>query len=84
MYDTSSGCLPLPPRLRRCRTFCPWAGRSLQGCHAAQAAKGGPGEQAILFGHKYIVDIIDSIEELRRKAGLGPKPLPPADTSAAS
>ena len=30
--------------------------------------------QAILFGHKHIADIVNLIEELRRKAGLGPKP----------
>jgi polyribonucleotide nucleotidyltransferase len=33
--------------------------------------------QAILFGHKAIGMIVDQIEELRRKAGLGPKDLPP-------
>jgi polyribonucleotide nucleotidyltransferase len=32
---------------------------------------------AILFAHKHIVDIIDLIEELRDKAGLGKKELPP-------
>ena len=34
--------------------------------------------QAILAGHKYIVEIVDLIEELREKAGLGKKDLPPA------
>ncbi len=34
--------------------------------------------QAILFGHKYVVQVIDLIEELRDKAGLGRKELPPA------
>jgi polyribonucleotide nucleotidyltransferase len=34
--------------------------------------------QAILFAHEQIVTIVDMIEELRRKAGLGPKELPPA------
>ncbi len=34
--------------------------------------------QAILAGHKVIVEIVDLIEELRDKAGLGKKVLPPA------
>jgi len=33
--------------------------------------------QAILFAHKYVVQIIDMIEELRAGAGLGKKELPP-------
>jgi polyribonucleotide nucleotidyltransferase len=33
--------------------------------------------QAIMFGHEQIVRIVDLIEELRQKAGLGPKELPP-------
>ncbi len=36
--------------------------------------------QAILTGHKYIVEIVDLIEEFREKAGLGPKPAPAAAT----
>jgi polyribonucleotide nucleotidyltransferase len=32
--------------------------------------------QAILWGHKHIVTVVDMIEELREKAGLGPKPAP--------
>jgi polyribonucleotide nucleotidyltransferase len=32
--------------------------------------------QAILFGHKNLVTVIDMIHELREKAGLGPKELP--------
>src|SRR5262249_17100619 len=35
---------------------------------------------AILFAHKHIVQIIEMIEELRDKAGLGVKELPPATT----
>src|SRR5262249_5907134 len=31
----------------------------------------------ILFGHEQIVHIVDAIEELRRKAGLDPKPAAP-------
>jgi polyribonucleotide nucleotidyltransferase len=34
--------------------------------------------QAILFAHQQIVKIVDLIEDLREKAGLGPKTLPPA------
>jgi polyribonucleotide nucleotidyltransferase len=34
--------------------------------------------EAILWGHKHIVTIIDMIEELRSKAGLDAKQLPPA------
>src|SRR5262249_26876918 len=34
--------------------------------------------QAILFGHQSIVTIVDMIEELRRQAGLEPKPAPAA------
>ncbi|HZU36374.1 MAG TPA: polyribonucleotide nucleotidyltransferase, partial [Gemmataceae bacterium] len=33
--------------------------------------------QAILFAHKHVVQLIDLIEELRDKAGLGRKELPP-------
>jgi len=33
--------------------------------------------EAIVWGHQHIVTIIDMIEELREKAGLGPKKLPP-------
>ncbi len=33
--------------------------------------------QAILFGHQHIRQICDLIEELRHKAGLGPKETPP-------
>jgi polyribonucleotide nucleotidyltransferase len=33
--------------------------------------------QAILLGHEQIVKIIGAIEELRSKAGLGPKEMPP-------
>jgi polyribonucleotide nucleotidyltransferase len=33
--------------------------------------------QAILFAHQQIVIVVDMIEELRQKAGLGPKPAPP-------
>jgi polyribonucleotide nucleotidyltransferase len=33
--------------------------------------------QAILFGHHQIVSIIDMIDELRQKVGLGSKPTPP-------
>ncbi len=33
--------------------------------------------EAILWGHKHIVAVIDAIEELRRKAGLEDKQLPP-------
>src|ERR1700730_17079442 len=36
--------------------------------------------QAILFAHQHIVLLVDSIEELRRQAGLGPKVPPPAYT----
>jgi polyribonucleotide nucleotidyltransferase len=32
--------------------------------------------QAILFGHQQIIKIVDAIEELRRNAGLEPKPTP--------
>jgi polyribonucleotide nucleotidyltransferase len=32
---------------------------------------------AILFAHKHVVEIVDLIEELRQKAGLGAKVLPP-------
>jgi polyribonucleotide nucleotidyltransferase len=32
---------------------------------------------AILFAHKHVVEIVDLIEELRQKAGLGAKTLPP-------
>jgi polyribonucleotide nucleotidyltransferase len=34
--------------------------------------------EAILFGHKHIVQVIDMIESLREEAGLGPKPQAPA------
>jgi polyribonucleotide nucleotidyltransferase len=34
--------------------------------------------QAILFAHKHVAVIVDMVEELRRKAGLEPKVLPPA------
>jgi polyribonucleotide nucleotidyltransferase len=34
--------------------------------------------QAIFFAHEQIVKIVDQIEELRLKAGLGPKERPPA------
>jgi polyribonucleotide nucleotidyltransferase len=34
--------------------------------------------QAILFAHQQIVAIVDLVEELREKAGLGKKELPPA------
>jgi polyribonucleotide nucleotidyltransferase len=34
--------------------------------------------QAIMFGHQHIVRIVNLIEELRQKAGLGPKELPAA------
>jgi polyribonucleotide nucleotidyltransferase len=30
--------------------------------------------QAILFGHRHIIEVIDMIEDLRRQAGLGDKP----------
>ena len=33
---------------------------------------------AVMFGHRHIVRIIDLIEELRDKAGLGTKEAPPA------
>ncbi|HZY90228.1 MAG TPA: polyribonucleotide nucleotidyltransferase, partial [Gemmataceae bacterium] len=33
--------------------------------------------QAILFAHKHVVTVVEMIEELREKAGLGPKPAPP-------
>ena len=33
---------------------------------------------AVMFGHGHIVQIIDAIEELREKAGLGKKAAPPA------
>ncbi len=33
---------------------------------------------AVMFGHKHIVEIIELIEELREKAGLGAKPKAPA------
>src|SRR5262249_23287463 len=33
--------------------------------------------EAILFAHRQVVTVIDMIEELRDKAGLGPKPAPP-------
>jgi polyribonucleotide nucleotidyltransferase len=33
--------------------------------------------EAIVFAHKHIVEIVDMIEELREKAGLGKKDLPP-------
>jgi polyribonucleotide nucleotidyltransferase len=39
--------------------------------------------EAILFGHKAIVEIVGMVEELRDKAGLGPKPpyqAPPVNT----
>jgi polyribonucleotide nucleotidyltransferase len=32
--------------------------------------------QAIFFGHEHIRTVVDMIEQLRDKAGLGPKPLP--------
>ncbi len=35
--------------------------------------------QAIMFGHQAVVQVIDLIEELRQKAGLGPKEYPPAE-----
>jgi polyribonucleotide nucleotidyltransferase len=36
--------------------------------------------QAIMFAHQHVVRVIDAIEELRSKAGLGPKePRPPAE-----
>jgi polyribonucleotide nucleotidyltransferase len=35
--------------------------------------------QAILFAHQQIVIVVDMIEELRQKAGLGPKPAAPAE-----
>jgi polyribonucleotide nucleotidyltransferase len=34
--------------------------------------------EAILFGHKHIVQVIDMVESLREQAGLGPKPQAPA------
>jgi polyribonucleotide nucleotidyltransferase len=34
--------------------------------------------EAVMFGHQHIVRIIDAIEELREKAGLGIKEAPPA------
>ncbi|HZT89257.1 MAG TPA: polyribonucleotide nucleotidyltransferase [Stellaceae bacterium] len=34
--------------------------------------------QAILFAHRHVVELCDLVEELRDKAGLGPKQLPPA------
>jgi polyribonucleotide nucleotidyltransferase len=34
--------------------------------------------EAILFGHKHIVQVIDMIESLREQADLGPKPQAPA------
>src|SRR5262249_52278465 len=34
--------------------------------------------QAILFAHQQVVKIVDAIEELRQKAGLGPKEPAPA------
>jgi len=34
--------------------------------------------EAVMFGHRHIVQIIDAIEELREKAGLGKKEPPPA------
>ncbi len=34
--------------------------------------------KAILWGHKHIVTVIEMIEELRQKVGLGPKQLPEA------
>jgi polyribonucleotide nucleotidyltransferase len=36
--------------------------------------------QAILFAHKYVVEAVDLIEELRDKLGLGPKQFPPPPT----
>lgn len=36
---------------------------------------------AVMFGHKHIVRIIDLIEELREKAELGPKMPPPASAT---
>jgi len=33
--------------------------------------------QAILFAHRYVVELVDLIEELRDKAGLGKKEFPP-------
>jgi polyribonucleotide nucleotidyltransferase len=33
--------------------------------------------QAVLFAHEQVIKIIDLVEELRRKAGLGAKELPP-------
>jgi polyribonucleotide nucleotidyltransferase len=36
--------------------------------------------QAILWGHEHIVAVVDMIEELRQKAGLGPKKLPEPPT----
>src|SRR5262249_55261623 len=32
---------------------------------------------AIMFGHQHVVRIVELIEELRQRAGLGPKELPP-------
>src|SRR5437763_13422307 len=32
--------------------------------------------QAVVFAHKHIAEIVDLIEELRQKAGRGPKPAP--------
>ena len=34
--------------------------------------------RAILFAHQHIVAIVDLIEELRDKMGVGPKQFPPA------
>jgi polyribonucleotide nucleotidyltransferase len=34
--------------------------------------------QAILWGHKHITTVVEMVEELREKAGLGPKKLPEA------
>src|SRR5262249_59009312 len=34
--------------------------------------------QAILFAHQQVVALVDLVEELREKAGLGKKELPPA------
>src|SRR5262249_39564273 len=33
--------------------------------------------EAILFAHRHVVTVVDMVEELREKAGLGPKPAPP-------
>jgi polyribonucleotide nucleotidyltransferase len=36
--------------------------------------------QAIVWAHKHIVTVVDMVEELRQKAGLGPKEFPAAAT----